>query len=88
MIKNYIKIALKVLKRRKFFTFISLFGISFTLLVLNIFTSFIDSFVAAGGPEQKLDRTIYTENVRIKGNSGSNSTDASYYFLKSICQTH
>ena len=30
MIRNYLKIAMKVLLRRKFFTFISLFGVSLT----------------------------------------------------------
>jgi len=38
MLKNYFKIAIAVLKRRKFFTFISLFGISFTLTVLMVLT--------------------------------------------------
>ena len=35
MLKSYLKLAWKVLLRRKFFTFISLFGISFTLVVLH-----------------------------------------------------
>ena len=36
MLRNYLKLALKVLLRRKFFTFISLFGIAFTLVVLTV----------------------------------------------------
>ena len=39
MLKNYIKIAFKVMMRRKFYTFISLFGICFTLVLLIIFTA-------------------------------------------------
>ena len=35
MLKSYLKLAWKVLLRRKFFTFISLFGIAFTLVVLT-----------------------------------------------------
>ena len=31
MLSNYLKIAVKVLLRRKFYTFVSLFGIAFTL---------------------------------------------------------
>ncbi|MCB0277949.1 MAG: ABC transporter permease [Calditrichaeota bacterium] len=81
MLFNYLKIAIKVLQRRKFFTFISLFGISFTLLVLNVITSFLDSFISPGGPETKLDRTLILDNVMIYGNWGSTSTDPSYYFL-------
>ena len=36
MLNHYLTLAVKVLLRRKFFTFISLFGISFTLLVLMV----------------------------------------------------
>ena len=39
MLKNYFKIAFKVLLRRKFFTFISLFAISFTLIILMVATA-------------------------------------------------
>lgn len=38
MLENYFKIAIVVLGRRKFFTFISLFGISFTLTILMVAT--------------------------------------------------
>ena len=53
MIKNYLKLAFKVLLRRKFFTFISLFGISFTLVVLMVLKQtglpkLFDSFDADG----------------------------------------
>ena len=46
MIRNYLKIALKVLARRKFFTFISLFGISLTLLVLLVAAALLDHVFA------------------------------------------
>ena len=58
MIKNYIKIAFKVLLRRKFFTFISLFGISFTLVVLMVVAALFDHVFAPFPPETKLDRTL------------------------------
>ena len=58
MIKNYLKIAFKVLLRRKFFTFISLFGISFTLVVLMVVASLLDHVFAPFPPETKLDRTL------------------------------
>ena len=53
MLKNYLKIALKVLVRRKFFTFISLFGISFTLVVLMVVTAMLDHMLAPMAPERK-----------------------------------
>jgi putative ABC transport system permease protein len=58
MIKNYLKIAFKVLLRRKFFTFISLFGISFTLVVLMVVAALFDHVFAPFPPETKLDRTL------------------------------
>ena len=51
MLKNYFKIAIAVLKRRKFFTFISLFGISFTLTILIVLTAFVDNVTGANYPE-------------------------------------
>jgi putative ABC transport system permease protein len=58
MLKNYIKIAFKVLMRRKFFTFISLFGISFTLVVLMVVAALFDHVFGSFPPESKLDRTL------------------------------
>jgi putative ABC transport system permease protein len=45
MLKNYLKIAIAVLKRRKFFTFISLFGISFTLTIITVALAFLNKYV-------------------------------------------
>ena len=59
MIKNYIKIALKVFWRHKFFTAVSLFGICFTLVVLMLATAFIDQQVGPIPPEVHADRTLY-----------------------------
>ena len=59
MIKNYIKIALKVFWRHKFFTAVSLFGICFTLVVLMLTTAFIDQQVGPIPPEVHADRTLY-----------------------------
>ena len=42
MFKNYLKIAFKVLLRRKFFTFVSLFAISFTMVVLMVAAALLD----------------------------------------------
>jgi putative ABC transport system permease protein len=58
MLKNYLKIAFKVLLRRKFFTFISLFGISFTLVVLMVVTALLDHMFAPMAPETQQDRTL------------------------------
>ena len=58
MLKNYLSLSWKVLARRKFFTFISLFGISFTLIVLMLATAMLDHVFAPHPPETKQDRTV------------------------------
>lgn len=59
MLKNYFKLAIKVLGRRKFFTFISLFGISFTLMILMIATAFFESEMGGSPPLSKKDQMIF-----------------------------
>jgi putative ABC transport system permease protein len=67
MLRNYLKIALKVLGRRKFFTLISLFGISFTLMVLLVVTALIDNALAPGAPEVHLARTLHISRMDMRG---------------------
>jgi len=58
MLRNYVKIAFKVFARRKFFTFVSLFGISFTLVVLMVATALLDHTFGPQAPEVHQDRTV------------------------------
>lgn len=83
MLKNYFKIAIAVLKRRKFFTFISLFGISFTLTILMVLTAFFDNLLSSNYPDQKRDKTLYVTTVvqRNPKNGYMNTSPASFYFL-------
>jgi putative ABC transport system permease protein len=81
MLKNYFKIAIAVLKRRKFFTFISLFGISFTLSILMVLTAFIDATVNNDYPDRKRDRSLYVINIEEKGQGTMSSTTPSFYFF-------
>ncbi|GGK83500.1 ABC transporter permease [Rufibacter glacialis] len=82
MLKNYIKIAWAVLKRRKFFTFISLFGISFTLMVLMVVTSLFDHAFGPQMPERQTERLLFVNMMREQGEQGySSSGPPSYYFL-------
>lgn len=66
MMRNYLTLAWKVLLRRKFFTFISLFGISFTLVVLLVVTALLDNVLAPVPPETRLDRTVGIFYARMK----------------------
>ncbi len=67
MLRNYLKMALKVLARRKFFTFISLFGISLTLLVLLVATAMLDQIFAPQEPETRGDRTLGIYQITLRG---------------------
>ena len=58
MFWNYLKMAYKVLLRRKFFTFISLFGIGFTLLTMLVFFTLADHVVDPPGPSSRADGQI------------------------------
>jgi putative ABC transport system permease protein len=81
MILHYLKIAAKVLARRKFFTFISLFGIAFTLMVLTVATSLLDSALAPLPPETRFDRTLLVMRARMTGPHSIYSGSPGYTFL-------
>jgi len=81
MLKNYIKIAWKVLLRRKFFTFVSLFGIVFTLLVLMVVAAFIDNIFSPGKAGSRFDRTLLVRRIELKAERSSIYSSPGYYFL-------
>ena len=78
MLKNYLKLAVKVLARRRFFTFVSLFGISFTLAVLLVATSMLDAVLAPQAPESRQDRMLMNERAVMYGEGNQWSSDAGY----------
>jgi putative ABC transport system permease protein len=63
MLINYIKITWKVLLRHPFYTFITLFGISITLTVLMVITSFVDHLFGPHYPEVNRDRVLYVGSI-------------------------
>ena len=67
MLKNYLKLAWKVLQRRKVFTAISLFGTSFTLVVLTVAVALFDHTFSPMAPEINLQRTLVMERARMQG---------------------
>ena len=66
MILNYFKLALRVMLRRKFFTFISLFGISFTLMVLMLIVSYLNSQFAATAPLSHVNELVIVPQIKLK----------------------
>lgn len=89
MLSNYIKIAWKVLLRHPFYTFITLFGISLTLTVLMVITSFLDHLFGAHYPETKRNKTLYigmviqTDSARTSISSGP----ATFSFLNKYAKS-
>ncbi|MCC6462542.1 MAG: ABC transporter permease [Saprospiraceae bacterium] len=59
MLKNYLKITITVMRRRKMFTFITLFGISMTLSILIVLTAFYEHLFSTNYPEIHRDRSLY-----------------------------
>ena len=82
MLKNYFKIAIAVLKRRKFFTFISLFGISFTLTILIMVAAFFDHLFSSSYPDNKRERSLYINSIRLENEKKwTQLSPPSYYFF-------
>lgn len=66
MFENYLKIAFKVLARKKFYSFISLFGISFTLMILMVIASFLDNELGSHSPMSKQDQITFLPTVKMQ----------------------
>lgn len=64
MLKNYFKIFLKVASQSKLFTFLSLFGISLTIMFVMIFSMTITRITSGSGPEKDLNQIIFTQRVK------------------------
>ena len=77
MWKNHLKLAVKVLLRRKFITAVSLLGIGFTLTVLMIAAAVVDHRIGPYPPETRGDRLLKVKGACLvdedfyKGGGGS-----------------
>jgi putative ABC transport system permease protein len=81
VLRNYAKIAFKVFARRKFFTFVSLFGISFTLVVLMVATALLDHAFGPHAPEVNQDRTVGLFHAQMIGPHMRWSSEPGYKML-------
>jgi len=66
MFNNYIILAWRVLGRKKFFTFISLFGISFTLGILMVIVSFLQTELGTDAPWENRDKMVSFRTIEMK----------------------
>ncbi len=81
MLKNYLKLAWKVLQRRKVFTAISLFGTSFTLVVLTVAVALFDHGLSPMAPEVNLSRTLVMERARMQGGDNTWQSPPGYRLI-------
>lgn len=81
MLKNYLTLAWRVLWRRPFFTLTSLFGISFTLVVLMVATALLDHIFAPLAPEVRQERTLGIFRARFVGPHSMWTSAAGYRLL-------
>lgn len=83
MLLNYLKITLKVLGRNPFFTFVSMFGVVFTLMILLVVASFLDHLIAPHYPDVNRNRCLFVGSLQcIDAETGARRTGPpSYEFL-------
>jgi putative ABC transport system permease protein len=87
MLLSYLKIAWKVLQRRKFFTFISLFGISFTLMILLVVYALYDHTIGPHTPEKRIDQLLFINKMELWGPESQSVSNPSYSFLNRYART-
>lgn len=83
MLRNYLKMALKVLLRKKFYTFISMFGISVTLAILLVVYAFFDHALGAHKSEKKVGSSLMVTRLTTSNHNGRSTSSGmpSYSFL-------
>jgi putative ABC transport system permease protein len=70
MLRNYLKISIAVLLRRKFLTFVNLFGAVLTLTVLVVAYAIFDSIVSPAGAQHRQNHILLITNVLLARERG------------------
>ncbi len=87
MLRSHLLLALRVLLRRPFFTFVSLFAISITLVVLAVATAVLDHTFAPKSPEVNQERTLGLYHMFMHGESHVWESTPGYAFLDRYVRT-
>jgi putative ABC transport system permease protein len=82
MTSNSLKLALKVLSRRKVFTLISLAGITLTLVVLVVTAAVVDNILAPGEPQSRIGRMLFLLQAGAYGPHSSQTSNPGHAFLQ------
>jgi len=86
MLWSYLKITLRVLRRRKFFTFVSLFGISFTLMVLLVVAAQLDHQLVPQAPEGRFGQVLTLTRVHMYGEKSDWQSGPGYRLIDRHCR--
>ena len=91
MLASYLRIAVRSLLRRRYFTAISLFGIALTLGVLLLAVALLDHMQAPLPPETRLGRTLHVSHVVMSGKVQGGGTTyrsgtATYGLVDRVCR--
>ncbi len=70
MFAHYLRTAWKVLLRRKFFTFVNLFGIAITLAVLTVVIAMLENFARPHGAERTAANYVVVRDVALRDSAG------------------
>lgn len=87
MLLSYLKLAWRGWQRRKFFTAISLFGISFTLMMLVVLFALFDHAVGARAPERHTDRLLFISRMVLRAPQAQGAGAVGYDFLQRYVRT-
>ena len=81
MLRNYFKLAMKVLMRRKFYTGVNLFGIAFTLLILMLSSAMIDRQISRNAIDPGIGAPTLIESITMFPNpQESHLNDVARFF--------
>jgi putative ABC transport system permease protein len=87
MLRNYFKIAIAVLLRRKFLTFVNLFGAALTLTVLVVAFAIFESVVSPAGAQHRQNRIVSVSRVMLTGPRGTLVSGPGYKFHEAYAAT-
>lgn len=84
MFRNYLVVALKVLARRKFFSFVNLFGIAITLAALTAGAAILNTFLSAQDAEASSKNYLSVSDLELTNKEGSYTSNWSlgYRFIE------
>jgi putative ABC transport system permease protein len=93
MLRNYLKITWKVLKRKKVYTFVTLIGIIIPVTFIVIISSFLVHLNNFNSPKSNFEEVVYLDNITWKeiradgSQNQSNGQAPNYAFIQNYVKT-